>query len=81
MRSSDDGQLTCSLKSFRRNFKMIIAEKPKTVSKTVEAHLPSYCAVRALERRAAPELERRVKENERKARLSSIQMLHPHKIK
>jgi hypothetical protein len=69
------------LNNFRRNFKMIIAEKTKTVSKTVEAHLPSYCAVRALERRAALELERRVKENERKARLSSIPMLHPHKIK
>ena len=69
------------LNNFRRNFKMIIAEKPKTVSKTVEAHLPSYGAVMALERRAAPELERRVKENERKARSSSIQMLYPHKIK
>ncbi len=60
---------------------MIIAEKPKTVSKTVEAYLPSYGAVMALERRSAPELERRVRKNERKARLSSIQMLHPHKIK
>lgn len=55
---------------------MIIAEKPKTVSKTVEAHLPGYGTVIALERRSAPELTRQVKENERKARLSTIQMRH-----
>ena len=53
---------------------MIIAEKPKTVSKTVEANLSNYYAVIAQERRKSPELARRVMENERKARLSAIQM-------
>ena len=60
---------------------MLIAEKPKAVSRTVEAHLPSYGAVIALERRKAPELTRRVKENERKACLSAIQMMASYRSK
>ena len=55
-----------------------VLTKPKTVSKTVEAHLPSYCAVIALERRKSSELTKRVKENECKARLSAVQMLNLH---
>lgn len=60
---------------------MIIAKKPQTVSRTVKANLPRYGAVIALERRSAPELERRFKENERKARLSVIQMMNLHQSK
>ena len=60
---------------------MLIAEKPKTVSRTAETYLPSYGAVIALERRKAPELTKRVKENERKARLSAIQMMDPYRSK
>ena len=60
---------------------MLIAEKPKTVSRTAETHLPSYGAVIALERRKALELTKRVKENERKARLSAIQMMDPYRSK
>lgn len=43
---------------------------PEIISKKASVHVPTYGALIAKEKRAMPELTRRIEENKRKAKLS-----------